>query len=207
MVTGPSPTRLGRSTSKWRKRHGGLPRFPVRGPRREGDGYQVVAEREGLQRRPLGCSAPEEFAAFFTQYRGVVFRTVLAKTMDPAAAEDATAEAFACAYAHWDDTIAAHPTRRRGCSGSPGTSTCPGGGRGEAAARPRRRRRGGRPRRHRSTRRSPGRSRGLPHGQRDAFVLSALGRAPGTVRAQLHRARARLRLLLGEGFSPEGRDA
>jgi DNA-directed RNA polymerase specialized sigma24 family protein len=60
--------------------------------------------------------------------------------------------------------------------------------------------------------------RSLPRGQRDAFVLWALGelataqvaavlgRAPGTVRAQRYRARARLRLLLGEGFSPEGRD-
>jgi RNA polymerase sigma-70 factor (ECF subfamily) len=60
--------------------------------------------------------------------------------------------------------------------------------------------------------------RSLPRGQRDAFVLWALGglapaqvaavlgKAPGTVRAQLHRARARLRLLLSEGFSREGRD-
>jgi hypothetical protein len=53
----------------------------------------VVAEREGPRRGPLGCSAPEEFAAFFTQHRGVVFRTILARTMDPVAAEDATAEA------------------------------------------------------------------------------------------------------------------
>ncbi len=69
----------------------------------------MVAEREGPRRGPRGCSAPEEFAAFFKQHRGVVFRTILAKTMDAAAAEDATAEAFVCAYAHWDDTVAAHP--------------------------------------------------------------------------------------------------
>jgi DNA-directed RNA polymerase specialized sigma24 family protein len=60
--------------------------------------------------------------------------------------------------------------------------------------------------------------RSLPRGQRDAFVLAAfgelpptqiavvLGKAPGTVRAQLHRARARLRLVLGDRLSPEGRD-
>jgi DNA-directed RNA polymerase specialized sigma24 family protein len=72
------------------------------------DGCQVVAEREGPRRGPLGCSAPEEYAAFFTQHRGVVFRTSWPRPWT-AAAEDATAEAFAVAYAHWDDTVAAHP--------------------------------------------------------------------------------------------------
>jgi DNA-directed RNA polymerase specialized sigma24 family protein len=178
----------------------------------------VVAEHEGPRRGPLGCSAPEEFAAFFSQHRGAVFRTVLAKTMDPVAAEDATAEAFACAYAHWDDTVAAHP--------NPGAWVLKvawnqhlswwrawGSRRAAEAPAPR-------------WPAAPvpvdpqvlGAIRSLPRGQRDAFVLAALGglpptqvaavlgKAPGTIRAQLHRARARLRLVLGDRPSPEGRD-
>jgi hypothetical protein len=83
------------------------------------DGCQVVAEREGPRRGPLGCSAPEEYAAFFTQHRGVFVLWALG---------------------------------------------------------------------------------GLPPAQ----VAAVLGKAPGTVRAQLHRARARLRLVLGERPSPGG---
>jgi len=178
----------------------------------------VVAVPEGPQGGPRGCSAPEEFAAFFKQHRGVVYRTILAKTMDAAAAEDATAEAFACAYAHWDDTVAAHPnptawvlkvawnqhlswwraweSRRVADPPAP---------RWPAAQPP-------------IDPRVVKAIRGLPRGQRDVFVLAALGelppaqiaavlgKAPGTVRAQLHRARVRLRRVLGERFSPEGQD-
>ena len=43
------------------------------------------------------------------EHRGAVFRTILARTMDPDAADEATAEAFARAYVHWDDTVAEHP--------------------------------------------------------------------------------------------------
>jgi DNA-directed RNA polymerase specialized sigma24 family protein len=46
------------------------------------------------------------------EHRGAVFRTILARTMDTAAADDATAEAFARAYTHWDDTVAEHPSPR-----------------------------------------------------------------------------------------------
>ena len=178
----------------------------------------MVAEREGPRRGPRGCSAPEEFAAFFKQHRGVVFRTILAKTMDAAAAEDATAEAFACAYAHWDDTVAAHPNPEAWVlkvAWNQHLSWWRAWGSRRAAEPP--------------APRWPAAPvpvdpqvvraiRSLPRGQRDAFVLAALGglppaqvaavlgKAPGTVRAQLHRARARLRLVLGERPSPEGRD-
>ena len=182
------------------------------------DGCHVVAMPDGSRRGPRGCSAPEEFAAFFKQHRGVVFRTILAKTMDAAAAEDATAEAFVCAYAHWDDTVAAHPHPEAWVlkvAWNQHLSWWWAWGSRRAAEA--------------LALRWPaaqvlvdpqvlGAIRNLPRGQRDAFVLAALGelppaqiaavlgKAPGTVRAQLHRARARLRLVLGERISPEGRD-
>jgi RNA polymerase sigma-70 factor (ECF subfamily) len=58
----------------------------------------------------------------------------------------------------------------------------------------------------------------LPPGQREALVLVALGeltpsetaevlgKAPGTVRGQLSRARVALRRALGEASNPEGDD-
>jgi RNA polymerase sigma-70 factor (ECF subfamily) len=46
------------------------------------------------------------------EHRGAVFRTILARTMDPDAADEATAEAFARACLHWDDTVAEHPSPR-----------------------------------------------------------------------------------------------
>jgi DNA-directed RNA polymerase specialized sigma24 family protein len=46
------------------------------------------------------------------EHRGAVFRTILARTMDPDAADEATAEAFARAYTHWDDTVAEHANPR-----------------------------------------------------------------------------------------------
>ena len=53
----------------------------------------------------------EAFALFYKHNSGPVFRTLLAGTLNRAAAEDATAEAFARAYAHWD-TVAVHPNPR-----------------------------------------------------------------------------------------------
>jgi RNA polymerase sigma factor (sigma-70 family) len=53
----------------------------------------------------------EAFALFFRNNSGPVFRALLAGTINRAAAEDATAEAFARAFAHWD-TVAAHPNPR-----------------------------------------------------------------------------------------------
>jgi RNA polymerase sigma factor (sigma-70 family) len=53
----------------------------------------------------------EAFALFFKNNSGPVFRALLAGTLNRAAAEDATAEAFARAFAHWD-TVAGHPNPR-----------------------------------------------------------------------------------------------
>jgi DNA-directed RNA polymerase specialized sigma24 family protein len=168
---------------------------------------------------PRGCSEPEQFAAFYKEYRGVVFRTILARIMDTAAAEDATAEAFARAYAHWDDTVAEHPNPRawilkvawnhhlsswRGWGGrlAPGPPV-PSWPAPQPPVDPQ----------------VAEAIRSLPPRQRDVLVLAALGdmtpseiaevlsRAPGTVRAQLHHARARLRLALGQDLGPGGEDA
>jgi DNA-directed RNA polymerase specialized sigma24 family protein len=53
----------------------------------------------------------EAFALFYKNDSGPVFRALLAGTLNRAAAEDATAEAFARAFAHWD-TVAVHPNPR-----------------------------------------------------------------------------------------------
>jgi RNA polymerase sigma factor (sigma-70 family) len=53
----------------------------------------------------------EGFALFFKNNSGPVFRALLASTLNRAAAEDATAEAFARAFAYWD-TVAVHPNPR-----------------------------------------------------------------------------------------------
>ena len=53
----------------------------------------------------------EAFALFYRNHSGSVFRTLLAGTLNRAATEDATAEAFARAFAHWD-TVAVHPNPR-----------------------------------------------------------------------------------------------
>jgi DNA-directed RNA polymerase specialized sigma24 family protein len=50
----------------------------------------------------------EAFGLFYKNNSGPVFRALLAGTLNRAAAEDATAEAFARALAHWD-TVASHP--------------------------------------------------------------------------------------------------
>jgi DNA-directed RNA polymerase specialized sigma24 family protein len=50
----------------------------------------------------------EAFGLFYKDNSGPVFRALLAGTLNRAAAEDATAEAFARALAHWD-TVASHP--------------------------------------------------------------------------------------------------
>jgi DNA-directed RNA polymerase specialized sigma24 family protein len=56
-------------------------------------------------------SPSEAFALFFKHNSGPVFRALFAGTGDRAAAEDATAETFARAFAHWD-TVAVHPNPR-----------------------------------------------------------------------------------------------
>jgi DNA-directed RNA polymerase specialized sigma24 family protein len=50
----------------------------------------------------------EAFGLFYKDNSGPVFRALLAGTLNRAAAEDATAEAFARALAHWD-RVASHP--------------------------------------------------------------------------------------------------
>ena len=154
---------------------------------------------------------------FFKQHRGPVFRSLLAGTLHRAAAEDATAEAFARAYAHWD-TVAVHPNPRawvlrvawnyyrsswRKWEGR-WSATLPG-----------------------PAPRSPepwtdpdlvAAIRALPHGQRAVIVLVALGEltptqaaralntTAGTVRGQLVRARLALRRALEETTDPEDED-
>ena len=53
----------------------------------------------------------EAFALFYKHNSGPVFRALLAGTLDRAAAEDATAEAFARAFAHWAQVVD-HPNPR-----------------------------------------------------------------------------------------------
>ena len=53
----------------------------------------------------------EAFALFYKNHSGPVFRALVAGTLNRAAAEDATAEAFARAFAHWA-TVSVHPNPR-----------------------------------------------------------------------------------------------
>jgi DNA-directed RNA polymerase specialized sigma24 family protein len=157
----------------------------------------------------------EGFALFFKNNSGPVFRALLAGTLNRVTAEDATAEAFARAFAHWD-TVADHPNPRawvlrvawnyyrsswrswegRWSAGLVGpTPPTP-----EPCVDPD----------------LVAAIRGLPQGQREAIVLVALGEltpaqvarvlgtAAGTVRSQLFRARVTLRQALGEASGPEG---
>jgi RNA polymerase sigma factor (sigma-70 family) len=159
----------------------------------------------------------EAFALFFKNNSGPVFRALLAGTLNRTAAEDATAEAFARAYAHWD-TVADHPNPRawvlrvawnyhrsswRRWEGrwSPGLPepTPP-------ASEPWR---------------DPdlvAAIRELPQGQREVIVMVALGdltpsqtarvlgMGVGTVRSQLFRARVALRQAFDETAGPEEQD-
>jgi DNA-directed RNA polymerase specialized sigma24 family protein len=158
----------------------------------------------------------EAFALFFKNNRGPVFRALLAGTLNRAAAEDATAEAFARAFAHWD-AVAEHPNPRawvlRVAWNSYRSSWRKWEGRWSAQP--------------------PGPTpmpepwvdpdlvaalRGLPRGQREAIVFVALGeltptqaarvlgKPAGTVRSLLFQARTALRQALGEAGGPEEED-
>jgi RNA polymerase sigma factor (sigma-70 family) len=159
----------------------------------------------------------EAFALFFKNNSGLVFRALLAGTLNRAAAEDATAEAFARAYAHWD-TVADHPNPKawvlrvawnyhwsswrkwegRWSADPPGPTPL--------AAEPW------------SDPDLVAAIRGLPQGQREVIVLVALGEltpsqvarvlgiAVGTVRSQLFRARVALRQALDENSGSEEQD-
>jgi RNA polymerase sigma factor (sigma-70 family) len=159
----------------------------------------------------------EAFALFFKNNSGPVFRALLAGTLNRAAAEDATAEAFARAYAHWD-TVADHPNPRAWVlrvawnyhrsswrrwegrwSAEPLGPTPPTS---EPWADPD----------------LVAALQGLPQGQREVIVLVALGELTpsetarvlgkcfGTVRSQLFHARVALRQALEETAGPEERD-
>jgi RNA polymerase sigma factor (sigma-70 family) len=160
----------------------------------------------------------EAFGLFYKDNSGPVFRALLAGTLNRTAAEDATAEAFARALAHWD-TVASHPNPKawvlrvawnhyrsswrrweaRWSVDQPEPSPPPA----ESWVDPH----------------LVAAIRGLPRGQREVIVLVALGeltpteiagvlgRAVGTVRSQLSRARMALRQVLDEATGPEGRDA
>jgi RNA polymerase sigma factor (sigma-70 family) len=158
----------------------------------------------------------EAFALFYKNNSGPVFRALLAGTLDRAAAEDATAEAFARAFAHWQ-TVADHPNPRAWVlrvAWNYHHSAWRAWDARRVATRP--------------SEPPPAAEQwvdpdlvaaiaGLPYGQREVLVLVALGeltptqtakvlgKAASTVRGQLSRARATLRQLLGQ--TEEGQDA
>jgi DNA-directed RNA polymerase specialized sigma24 family protein len=166
----------------------------------------------------MTIKSSEAFVLFYKSNRGPVFRALLAGTLNRAAAEDATAEAFARAFSGWH-TVATHPNPRawvlrvawnhhrsswrtwegRWMADSPAAAVPPAP---EPWVDP-------------DLVAAIGR---LPPGQREVLVLVALGeltptetaevlgKAPGTVRGQLSRARTTLRQALGEASSPEGHD-
>jgi RNA polymerase sigma factor (sigma-70 family) len=160
----------------------------------------------------------EAFGLFYKNNSGPVFRALLAGTLNRAAAEDATAEAFARALAYWD-TVAVHPNPRAWVlrvawnyyrsSWRKWESRWSADPLGPAPPTP-----------------QPwvdpdlvAAIRGLSQGQREVIVLVALGeltpaesagvlgRAVGTVRSQLFRARMALRQVLDEAPGPEERNA
>jgi RNA polymerase sigma factor (sigma-70 family) len=160
----------------------------------------------------------EAFGLFYKDNSGPVFRALLAGTLNRAAAEDATAEAFARAWADWD-TVASHPNPkawvlrvawnhyrsswRRWEGRWSVDQQVPSPRAAESWVDPD----------------LVAAIRGLPRGQREVIVLVALGeltpteiagilgRAVGTVGSQLFRARMALRQVLDEATGPEGRDA
>jgi RNA polymerase sigma-70 factor (ECF subfamily) len=166
----------------------------------------------------VNADASETFALFYKDHRGPVFRALLAGTLNRAAAEDATAEAFARAFVHWE-AVAIHPSPRawvlrvawnyytsswRAWEGRwVADPPAPAAPTPELGVDP-------------DVVRA---IRALPRGQRRVLVLVAfaeltpaevaevLGRAHGTVRGQLSRARAALRRALGDGSGPERPEA
>jgi RNA polymerase sigma-70 factor (ECF subfamily) len=165
----------------------------------------------------VNADASETFALFYKDNSGPVFRALLAGTLNRAAAEDATAEAFARAFVHWG-AVVVHPNPRawvlrvawnyhksswrawegrRAIDPPTATASTLGFGIDPDVVKA---------------------IRALPQGQRQVLVLAAfaeltpaeiaevLGKADGTVRGQLSRARTALRRALGDGSSPEGRD-
>jgi RNA polymerase sigma factor (sigma-70 family) len=160
----------------------------------------------------------EAFGLFYKDNSGSVFRSLLAGTLNRAAAEDATAEAFARALAHWD-TVASHPNPKAWVLRVAWNHHRSSWRRWEARWSVDQQEPSPRPAESWVDPDLVAAIRGLPRGQREVIVLVALGeltpteiaevlgRAVGTVRSQLFRARMALRQVLAEAPGPEGRNA
>jgi RNA polymerase sigma factor (sigma-70 family) len=160
----------------------------------------------------------EAFGLFYKNNSGPVFRALLAGTLNRAAAEDATAEAFARAWAHWD-TVASHPNPKAWVLRVAWNHHRSSWRRWEARWSVDQQEPSPRPPEPWFDPDLVAAIRGLPQGQREVIVLVAfgeltpaeiagvLGRAVGTVRSQLFRARMALRKVLDDASGPEGRDA
>jgi RNA polymerase sigma factor (sigma-70 family) len=159
----------------------------------------------------------EAFGLFYKDNSGPVFRALLAGTLNQAAAEDATAEAFARALAQWD-TVASHPNPKAWVLRVAWNHYRSSWRRWEARWSVDQQQPSPRPPEPRVDPDLVAAIRGLPQGQREVIVLVALGeltpteiagvlgRAVGTVRSQLFRARMALRQVLADAPGPEGRD-
>jgi RNA polymerase sigma factor (sigma-70 family) len=160
----------------------------------------------------------EAFGLFYKDNSGPVFRALLAGTLNRAAAEDATAEAFARALAHWD-TVASHPNPKAWVLRVAWNHHRSSWRRWEARWSVEQQEPSPQPAESWVDPDLVAAIRGLPRGQREVIVLIALGeltpteiaevlgRAVGTVRSQLFRARTALRQVLADAPGPEGRDA
>jgi RNA polymerase sigma factor (sigma-70 family) len=160
----------------------------------------------------------EAFELFYKDNSGPVFRALLAGTLNRAAAEDATAEAFARAFARWD-TVASHPNPKAWVLRVAWNHYRSSWRRWEARWSADQQVPSPRPTESWVDPDLLAAIRGLPTGQREVIVLVALGgltpteiagvlgRAVGTVGSQLFRARMTLRQLLADAPGPEGRDA
>jgi RNA polymerase sigma-70 factor (ECF subfamily) len=78
----------------------------------DSSGSPNIRAKEPRARAPRGCSDRNAFLACLAEHYSAIYRDMLKKTGLQEAAEDATQEAFARAWAHWDDTVCDHPNPR-----------------------------------------------------------------------------------------------